>query len=304
MKQIMPYPETPEQKIARRFLAGKTTGILDLATKKLWPELADDPTAGLVQVGVEKKEKKKSRKKTTTLLATGSNLRDRAKNVAEFAKAAAVAVDDHTLRADFRLLNIPAETWKLQMLEQIWLDNNMLGGIPHEIGQLVNLRTLGLSNNDLNSIPEEVCSLPHLKRLIAQRNNLKSLPDDFVKLQTLRELDMSHNKFTKFPQVLVEMPRMEILHFEHNEIARLPMELRNMRSLYLLNLEFNEFSKPPEVLEKMYHVQVMGVPLRAVKTSATRFNVSDEQKEDIHKFLAQRAKATQERLAQKNKRVL
>ena len=59
------------------------------------------------------------------------------------------------IEADFRLLNVPNETWKMQMLEELWLDNNKLGGIPHEIDQLVNLRTLSLSN-DLNSIPEDL----------------------------------------------------------------------------------------------------------------------------------------------------
>ena len=82
-----------------------------------------------------------------SMIATGSNLKDRTKNVAEFAKVAATAIDARTL-ADFRLLNVPNETWKMQMLEELWLDNNKLGGIPHEIDQLVNLRTLSLSNND------------------------------------------------------------------------------------------------------------------------------------------------------------
>ncbi len=311
-RQILPYPETPTQKISRRLIASKKSGKLDLATKVKWPEGTD--SAGLVQLGVEKKAPHGVRRKRAVMggsAAPGKSLKDRSDNVAQYAKDAVNSSEgDARLKADFKLLNVPSEIWKIEQLEELWLCNNGLGGIPGEISKLVNLQVVGFTNNDLSTLPIAVCDLPKLRRLIAPKNRICELPEEFVCLTKLLELDLSENRFSEFPTPLLELPQMQIIRMSNQNpgIKYLPLELKNMRSLTILDLDKNPISSgtsPPEALRTMYSLKVIGLPVSSqVKTYSVKWVIHEAEEEELLGLLASKAEGAKRRAAAKKRIML
>ena len=289
MQQKVPYPETPQEKITRRLNAGKTSGRMDLATKVRWPE--GDANAGLVQVGTQVGAKKVNRK--TTILKKGGNLRERSQKINQSAHAAAAELDgeDVRIKADFKLLNIPQELFNMVHLTELWLCNNMLGGIPSYIGSFRDLKILGLTNNDLSMLPEEVCTLTKLEKLYINRNNLKTLPEGFMNLTNLVDIDATSNKFEEFPLVLCTLPRLLTISFNKNSIKTIPEAIKNLRSLQLLQLEHNPISEggPQTVLTKMYWLETMGVPLPQGNLSSKKFNITKEEELELQELFKSKA---------------
>ena len=294
MTTSKPYPENPTEKINRRMANGKSTGRLDLATKVRWPE--GDENQGFVQVGEKKTGGKKTVKKS---VKGGANLSQRSANVEHDANALALAAfqddDMFKLRADFRLLNVPPEVFKMTSLEELWLCNNKLGMIPSQIGDLKKLKVLGLTNNDLNTIPPEICNLPLLKTLILRINNLVELPDAFVNLQYLIELDCGKNQFREIPEVLTRLERLQILKMNNNKITTVPPAFRQLKSISFLSLDHNPIKNIPKVFEHMYWLDVSGCTLPVTDRASYRFKVLPEEEEELEGLIRSKAAARQER---------
>lgn len=66
---------------------------------------------------------------------------------------------------------------RLQHLEKLSINHNLLKDIPKELCVLQNLQELHLGNNKLETLPEQIGYLTNLKELHIYRNNLIGLPE-------------------------------------------------------------------------------------------------------------------------------
>jgi len=279
------YPKTPQEKIKLRLTTGKATGRMDLAAKAKWP--IETSSAGEVSMRPASPPKNKSkgqRRKGALADKTTKALRD------SHAEQLALATTGKAM-ADFKLLEIPEELFRMVRLTQLWLCNNMLGSIPSQIAELKALQVLSLTGNNLDTIPPEVCLLGQLRHLYLRRNNLTDLPDLFSRLRDLQELDLVQNKFDEFPLVLTSMPNLITLKLSKNLLTAIPQELVKMRSLSYLELEGNPIKRAPTVLGKCVWMDVQGCLIPNAERAANRFKLTDEDEAEIEGFLRGRAAA-------------
>jgi hypothetical protein len=103
------------------------------------------------------------------------------------------------------LNHLPPEIGKLQQLEGLRLNDNLLEELPDELFTLKYLKKLSVTNNKLSKLSPKIINLQDLKVLLLKENNLKVLPDEISKLMHLQVVNVFDNKLTCLPDSITEM---------------------------------------------------------------------------------------------------
>jgi Leucine-rich repeat (LRR) protein len=198
--------------------------------------------------------------------------------------------DDKRLDADYRLINVPVNIFRMSHLSELWMTNNAITSIPSDIADLKQLKIICFTNNELTTIAPEICLLPHLQRLYLRGNMIKELPELFIRMSKLVELDLSYNNIEKFPEVLCKLPSIISLDIAYNDLKELPDSMFNMRSLICLNVMHNlELVKYP-VLSKMSWLMVHGLkqdkkPIPSGPKACNQFNITMDEEYELESLI-------------------
>lgn len=91
------------------------------------------------------------------------------------------------------LTKLPAGFAKMEALNILSLDNNLLFDLSKEVGKLQNLNTLSLNNNRFKTWPVSIFQLKNLTELDLRNNKLKNIDDLIFKLKRLKRLYLLNN---------------------------------------------------------------------------------------------------------------
>jgi Leucine-rich repeat (LRR) protein len=116
-----------------------------------------------------------------------------------------------------RLTTLPEEIGLCKKLSQLICDNNPLQSLPEAIIDCRSLQTLNIANANLSELPTEIFELPHLHTLHIEKNKITHIDDDFLFGSNMIELNLDHNLLTTLPKFIQKMGK-DIVSAEHNPI--------------------------------------------------------------------------------------
>ncbi|KAG8083749.1 hypothetical protein GUJ93_ZPchr0016g2605 [Zizania palustris] len=126
---------------------------------------------------------------------------------------------------------IPADLLTSSMLQELYIQDNMLGGgltFPGSSSKNLSLQVLDISGNRFNgSLPDDIASLSGLRALDISTNNFTGpLPARITKLVALAALDISMNQFTgPLPEELPDT--LQSFNASYNDLSGVvPVNLR------------------------------------------------------------------------------
>jgi internalin A len=137
------------------------------------------------------------------------------------------------------LTEFPIETFQLEFLTDLYLQDNKLKSIPVEIKNLRFLERLLLHNNQIENIPPEISQLKKLKYLTLSKNRLKNIPIEITKLGFLEILALSNNKIKTLPAEIYKLEFLKVLGLSNNQLESIPDELGKLEHLFLVDLRNN-----------------------------------------------------------------
>ena len=147
---------------------------------------------------------------------------------------------------------VPKVIGKLTAMETLNLSHNAISSVPREIGTCAALKQLELTGNELKLLPKEIGGLKSLKTLLIHENKLASLPDTIGNLTQLEELDASWNDITVLPASIGKLAEnLKCLNLQGNKLTTLPKECGNLKSLEFLNLAQNKIKTLPAELGQL-----------------------------------------------------
>lgn len=300
-----PYPNTPAQKISRRMAVAKKTGRLDLSTEVLlltWCN-SQESQDGNDSIGHSS--------------LSESHSQAQLQKWKEPQMPSKPGTESHSVNAfkrqtvEYSLEAIPAETFTIKGLSELWLCNNPLKTISPKLAELDTLLVLSLVNIGLESIPLEVSGLINLKRLYLQKNRLTCFPDDMNSLSQLTDLNISHNKFVgDIPSVVLGFRDLAYLDLSFNQFSAVPETIVQLKTLSLLNISENGITViPPSIPRRMPSMLIIGVDTGArskMYWKPENFAISQEDEKELLSFIKNRAhhnkkNLTQDRLMSENK---
>jgi len=135
---------------------------------------------------------------------------------------------------------------KIDSLEILNLNENLLNQIPDSIGNLVALKKLELGHNSLFKIPSSIGNLKRLEFFSAEHNQLNSIPKSIGNLHSLKELNLDSNRLISLPNSIQNLKNLEILSIENNNLKNLPSSIGNLEKLRKVNLLGNPLKSLPE----------------------------------------------------------
>ncbi len=112
---------------------------------------------------------------------------------------------------------------KIITLEQIHLNDNMIGNIPDEISNLKELVVLDLRGNRISKLNPSLFTLNQLKKLDIRQNQIEILPEDINHLTSLKKLLIKDNKLKDMPSLnLQSIEELDLRnnHFSHERIEQ------------------------------------------------------------------------------------
>lgn len=71
----------------------------------------------------------------------------------------------------------PLNMGSLEVLEDLYVDHNVLSAVPDSLTSCGHLRTLDVSQNDLTALPKEIGDLEQLCELSIAENRIAALPN-------------------------------------------------------------------------------------------------------------------------------
>ncbi|KAH7845660.1 hypothetical protein Vadar_004502 [Vaccinium darrowii] len=157
---------------------------------------------------------------------------------------------------------IPSSTFRrLEMLSDLELDNNFLGGsIPPELGFCRNLALLNLANNQFTGVlPAELGNLTDLQELKLDANKLVGeFPAEITQLQGLKKLDLRGNNLSgSIPESIGNLNSLIELQLGSNQLGgKIPLMPQSLQ--IALNLSCNQFEGLiPETLSQLEGLEVL-----------------------------------------------
>ncbi|XP_064373242.1 leucine-rich repeat and IQ domain-containing protein 4 [Dromaius novaehollandiae] len=154
---------------------------------------------------------------------------------------------------------IPPEVLRLEDLEELHMEKNLIESIPRDINHLRNMRVLYLDQNHIQDICEELGELKCLRSLDLSNNPLSysSLPV-ISKLQALRQLRLYKVNLHEIPvQICKYLHHVELLGLSDNNLKCLPKELVNLTQLREIYLQKNRFESFPMELCHMVNLEII-----------------------------------------------
>jgi len=116
----------------------------------------------------------------------------------------------------YNLKAIPEPIFKLDALEELYLEKNRITVIPDAISRLKNLTKLFLSSNRIRKVSDSINSLDSLEYLDLKRNQLKNLPEDISNLRKLDSLYLNKNDLRQLPQSVTTLDKLKYLDISYN----------------------------------------------------------------------------------------
>ena len=132
----------------------------------------------------------------------------------------------------------------LKNLENLNLEQNIIGKISQKITFLHNLKVLNLNDNFISAIPPFLKDLKSLEELYLNNNKIELIPTSIQFFQALKILDISQNIIERLPMELGLISKLESLYIERNEFTEIPTTLWYLEKLKYINLEWFEFLDP------------------------------------------------------------
>lgn len=154
---------------------------------------------------------------------------------------------------DNLLGTIEPDLGKLTNLCTLGLENNQLYSLPSTIVNLTNLQILDLSHNKLDSIPLVICSLINLQELYLSKNYLELLPSEICNLINLKRLGLDDNQLCKLPETICMLTNLQYLDLCDNRLEILPSRIDNLVKLTTFYLYNNLLNELPPFIENLIH---------------------------------------------------
>lgn len=146
------------------------------------------------------------------------------------------------------IVNIPKEIKLLKNMKVLYLDHNHIRDVCEELGMLKNILSLDLSNNPLSySSLLVISSLQSLHQLRLYQINLYEIPVQICKyLHLIELLGLSDNNLQCLPKEIVNLKKLKEIYLRNNRFENFPIELSKIVSLEIIDLEQNLISHIPE----------------------------------------------------------
>jgi internalin A len=143
------------------------------------------------------------------------------------------------------LKTLPPEIGQLNVLNELYIQDNYLTMLPAEIGKLPILTCLYLYNNRLTKFPLQICQLSKLTELYIGENNIAELPPDIGELTALEKLYLYRNKLTTLPSEIGKLTAVTRLSLNNNQLITLPEGISKLKALSRFYLYDNQLTTLP-----------------------------------------------------------
>jgi len=140
---------------------------------------------------------------------------------------------------DNMLTSLPTELSSLTRLRILVVSDNRLSGLPHDIEACANLECLLLRNNMVTFFPATLWTLSRLKILDASHNALIGLSDDMGGLGSLESFSVSNNRLREIPPTISFCRKLKELDVSHNVLTHLPTSLWDCLELHAADARGN-----------------------------------------------------------------
>ncbi|XP_007517433.2 leucine-rich repeat-containing protein 69 isoform X1 [Erinaceus europaeus] len=155
-----------------------------------------------------------------------------------------------------KLKKMPSTLERLQGLQTLDLQNNLILNVCPEISSLVQLTVLNLGNNLLQEVPEEVKYLSSLKKLHLFGNRISRFASGVCDgLQNLVLLNLNNNQLTSIPPEVNRLKSLTFLSINYNQLSSIPRELCLLINLSELQLNYNKIICIPEEINFLRNLQ-------------------------------------------------
>ncbi|KAJ1480957.1 hypothetical protein T484DRAFT_1955287 [Baffinella frigidus] len=145
-----------------------------------------------------------------------------------------------------KLVSIPAEICRCQVLLDLRVSHNQLPALPPAIGKIRTLVRLDASGNRISHTPPTLSQLQNLRVLNLSENRLMELQDeDILPLTNLTELSVSNNKLPEIPLAVAALVKLRYLRLSHNRITAIDSDILRLPKLLELHLADNLIAQLP-----------------------------------------------------------
>lgn len=149
----------------------------------------------------------------------------------------------------YRIKSLPSGLETLAGLEDLILDEAVVGGFPESLCGAVSLRRLSWKKGGLRSLPACIGNLSRLEYLNLSGNTISELPDSFGNLDSLVTLDLGGNQSGVLAPVLAGCDSLSVLRVGNLFLnGTLPALVAGLPRLRVLDVSFNGFTAVPEAI--------------------------------------------------------
>ena len=114
-------------------------------------------------------------------------------------------------------MKIKHSLFRLTLLEEIVVNDNLLTELPSCIGFLRQLQTLIADGNRIEQLPKSICSCTNLRILSIGNNFIKCLPEELGRLTSLQVLNVRNNNLSYLPFSLTKISNLKSLWLSENQ---------------------------------------------------------------------------------------
>ena len=150
---------------------------------------------------------------------------------------------------NLNLLSLPNEIEKLSNLICLSINHNHLYCLPK---LPINLKILYINFNNFITIPDEIIELPNLEILLMYSNKISLIPVTISKLKSLKILGLSYNKINNLPKEIGTLSNLKTLELKENNLYSIPKSIIELYNLENLSLSNNKLSRLPKRIDKLY----------------------------------------------------
>lgn len=149
----------------------------------------------------------------------------------------------------YRIKSLPSGLETLTGLEELILDEAVVGGFPESLCGAASLRKLSWKKGELGSLPGCIGNLSRLEYLDLSGNRISELPESFGNLDSLVTLDLGGNQSGVLAPVLSGCASLSVLRIENLFLnGTLPALVAGLPRLRVLDVGRNGFTTVPEAI--------------------------------------------------------
>eukprot|EP00924_Labyrinthula_sp_SR-Ha-C_P005797 maker-scaffold_14-snap-gene-5.68-mRNA-1 protein AED:0.65 eAED:0.65 QI:0/0/0/0.5/1/1/2/0/256 len=123
------------------------------------------------------------------------------------------------------IVDLTAHLGELNMLHELFADQNEIESLPEEIGKLNKLKVLNLANNRLLLIPDVIEQCVLLDTMDLSQNYIQTLPATIGNLKLLKNLYVQNNQLKEIePSLCFCLSLIEIDFSQNPDINNMPLD--------------------------------------------------------------------------------